>query len=195
MTTIQFSSSSEFSDEEIAATLQSRGFLQLLLYQKLGDGLRLLQEHDALRDAVVADLTAQHSQIESEDVTREFLDVFSEEVLIWSEPMFDEIGDDIQVTITNAAGQRSGSPTDAEETVKDYLESRLSQTSPIELKANEVAAETGLQSTHVGGILGRWRKNDDAPFSVSVSETSGGSNIWQIAHTQSGSGENPETAA
>jgi hypothetical protein len=195
MTTIQFSSSSEFSDEEIAATLQSRGFLQLLLYQKLGDGLRLLQEHDALRDAVVSDLTAQHSQIESEDVTREFLDVFSDEVFTWSKPMFDEIGDDVQVTITNAAEQRSESPTDAEATVQNYLESRLSQTNPIELKANEIAAETGLQSTHVGAILGKWRKSNDAPFSVSASETPGGSNIWTIETTQSGSSGKPETSA
>lgn len=195
MTTIQFSSSSEFSDEEIAATLQSRGFLQMLLYQKLGDGLRLLQEQDALRDAVVSDLTAQHSQIDSEDVAREFLDVFSDEVLTWSEPMFEEIGNDIQITITNAAEQRSESPTDAEATIQNYLESRLSETSPIEVKANEIAAEIGLQSTHVGAILGKWRKSNDAPFSVSASETPGGSNIWKIETIQSSSSEKSETSA
>lgn len=189
MVTIEFSSSSEFSEEELAATLQSRGFLQMLLYRKLGDGFRLIKNQDALRDAVAADLTDQHSRIESKGVTQEFLDIFAKEVLAWSEPMSEEGDLDIQVTITDTVEEQSETPTEAETTVQNYLESRLSETSPVELKANEIAAETGLKSTHVGAILGRWRKSSDAPVSVSASEMEGGGNIWQIDDTQIGSSD------
>ncbi|WP_250864836.1 hypothetical protein [Halorientalis regularis] len=195
MTRIQFSSSSEFSEEEIAATLQSRGFLQMLLYQKLDDGLKLIKDQDSLRDAVAADLTDQHSRIESEEITQEFLDIFADEVLTWSEPMIDGADDTIQITISNPAEQWSESSTDAEASVQDYLESRLSETSPVKLKANEIADEIGLKSTHVGAILGRWRKSNDAPVSVSVSEMVNGSNIWKIEHSQPDSSNRSETSA
>lgn len=192
MTTIQFSSSSEVSEEEVVAALQSRGFLHMILYEKLGAGFKLMQEQDDLREAVIADLTEQHPRIDSDGITAEFLEIFSKEVLKWNEPMLEEGHGDIRLTITASVEQESESPTDAETTVQNYLESRLTEVSPVELKAKEVADETGLQSTHVGAIFGRWRKSSDAPVSVTASETPGGSNIWKIDHAQSESSEDSE---
>jgi len=180
MTTIEFTSSSDFTAEEILATLQSRGFLQLLLYQKLEDGVQFLQQHDRIREAMIADLTDHHSQIESAEITDEFLECFCEEILTCAEPVSEDISDDLQITVTDTNNDRAESSVEAETAVQAYLESQLSGRDSIKLKANEIATETGLQSTNVGRILGKWRQSDDAPFSVSASDKPSEGNLWEI---------------
>lgn len=58
-------------------------------------------------------------------------------------------------------------PDDPKAAVRASVADALAATEPpLYIKAKEIARELGLHSSHVGGILGVWAKQDDAPFEI-----------------------------
>lgn len=90
-----------------------------------------------------------------------------------------------QVSSLDGATDFGGTKEDGgpEKIVREYLEDRLEECDEVEVKANEIASEIGLQSTHVGGILGRWRNAEDPPFAITASESASSGNVWIIKQT------------
>lgn len=183
MRTMELFDAGELTEEDLRAVFQSRGFQQILFYQQLASGVEILQNNEVLLDGIVANLTKEHSQIESEEITREFLTILCREITTPLEPVDNDVSNKIQQQLFDfrqPAKETSASPDEAESTVKEFLNSQLEDVDEVELKAKDIAAETGLKSTHVGSILGRWRQSDDAPFVVSASEYAGRGNTWEI---------------
>lgn len=181
----EIASKEDLSEEEFKTVVQSRGFQKMLLYQRLADGIEVLQTHDRLYDSMVRAITEQHSEIESVDVTREVLEHLESEVATYTEPLMPRDSDENslsqeatlhdKLTTTDEAGD-----TDPKQRVQQYLEECLTESDKLEMKAKDIAAAVGLQSTHVGGILGQWRHGDDPPFAISASESPGSGNLWII---------------
>jgi hypothetical protein len=158
----------------------------MLLYQRLADGIGILRTHDRLYESLVRAITERHSEIESADTTREVLDLLEDEIAMYTEPLeanTDETTSLSHDIVTASAGADINAETDEaepENVIQQYLKDRLEDTDKVEVKANEIASAIGLQSTHIGGILGQWRQSDDAPFAISASESPGDGNIWTI---------------
>lgn len=180
-------SKEELSEEEFEAVIASRGFQKMLLYQRLAEGIEVLQTHDRLYESMIQAITDQHSQIDSADTTQEVLSLLQHEVKKYTEPLTTD--DDEAHTLSDKLVSNQTKPTtkegvgfdnNAEKTLQEYLEERLDEREIIELKANEIASDIGLQSTHVGGILGRWRNSEDPPFVITASESASGGNLWTI---------------
>jgi len=172
----------EITDDEIRAALQSHAFQQILFYQRLASGISILEENKTLVDLIVQTWTERHSEIESEDLTRELITILGNDIYAAVEPADNEIADKI-LTRVDVQKHTDDSPLTQDEAkamIKENLESRLRDTDTVELRAKEIATETGLKSTHVGGILGRWRKSDDAPFDISASKDGRDSTTWVI---------------
>lgn len=81
---------SELSDEEIEAVVNTRGFQKMLAYRRLSDGIEVLEDEDQIFESMVASITKQHSQVRSEDSTREFFRLFRNEVETFTEGLADE---------------------------------------------------------------------------------------------------------
>ena len=81
---------SELSDEEIAAVVNTRGFQKMLAYRRLSDGIDVLEDEDQIFESMVASITKQHSQVRSEESTREFFRLFRREVETFTEGLADE---------------------------------------------------------------------------------------------------------
>ncbi|WP_302082910.1 hypothetical protein [Salinibaculum rarum] len=179
-------SKEQLSDEEFKTVIQSRGFQKMLLYQRLADGIEVLQTHDLLYESMVHSITERHSDIDSEDVTREVLDHLEREVARYTEPLVASDADgshqsqDKDIVLTDAVTTPEESETNPEKTVQEYLENRLEETNELNLKANEIASDLGLASTHVGGILGQWRNAENSPFAITASESASSGNVWTI---------------
>jgi hypothetical protein len=182
-------SKEDLSDEEFEAVVSSHGFQKMLLYQRLADGIEILQTHDQLYESMVRAITEQHSEIDSVDSIEEVLSLLEHEVETYTEPLTANSDDDPEllepVSSFDDATDCSGTKQDGdpEEIVCEYLEDRLEECDEVELKANEIASEIGLQSTHVGGILGRWRNAEDPPFAITASESASSGNVWIIKQT------------
>lgn len=179
-------SKEDLSEEEFETIVHSRGFQKMLLYSRLADGIEVLQTHDMLYESMVHTITEEHSAIESVDTTRELLSLLQEEVATYTEPLSTADsettllpGDAVASSGVAGTEDESDEP-EPETTVRNYLEDRLEEDDEIEVKAHEIASAIGLRSTNVGGILGRWRHADEAPFAISASESTGSGNIWTI---------------
>ena len=81
---------SELSDEEIEAVVNTRGFQKMLAYRRLSDGIEVLEDEDQIFESMVASITKQHSQVRSEESTREFFRLFRTEVETFTEGLADE---------------------------------------------------------------------------------------------------------
>lgn len=81
---------SELSDEEIEAVVNTRGFQKMLAYRRLSDGIEVLEDEDQIFESMVSSITKQHSQVRSEDSTREFFRLFRSEVETFTEGLADE---------------------------------------------------------------------------------------------------------
>jgi hypothetical protein len=81
---------SELSDEEIAAVLNTRMFQKALAYRRLAAGIEVLADEDQIFESLVATITNQHSQVRSEDSTREFFRLFRQEVETFTEELASE---------------------------------------------------------------------------------------------------------
>ncbi|ELY64717.1 hypothetical protein [Natrinema versiforme] len=80
----------ELSDEEIEAVVNTRGFQKMLAYRRLSDGIEVLEDEDQIFESMVASITKQHSQVRSEESTREFFRLFRSEVETFTEGLADE---------------------------------------------------------------------------------------------------------
>lgn len=80
----------ELSEEEIEAVVNTRGFQKMLAYRRLSDGIEVLQDEDQIFESMVTSITNQHSQIRSEDTTREFFQLFRQEVETFTEGLSEE---------------------------------------------------------------------------------------------------------
>ena len=181
-------SKEDLTDKEFEAVIASRGFQKMLLYQRLSDGIGAIQRHDHLYKTMVQTITDHHSEIDSVDAVNEVLSLLEREVAMYTEPLIPDDDDESQLSddATFSYDDRTVPPNttvgaDPEETVKDFLGDQLKERDEIKMKASEIASAVGLKSTHVGGILGRWRHAEDAPFNVSALEDSSGVNTWIIA--------------
>lgn len=182
-------SKEDLSDEEFEAIVSSRGFQKMLLYQRLEKGIEALRTHDLLYESMVQSITDQHSEVDSSETVQEVLSLLEQEVAKYTEPLADQDDDgpeladqsdesvlELDVAVHDSAYEEGG----AEQILIDHLEERLAETDQLELKANELAPEIGLSSTHIGGILGNWRHDDDPPFSISATESAASGNLWRI---------------
>lgn len=79
----------ELSDEEIEAVVNTRGFQKMLAYRRLSDGIEVLEDEDQIFESMVASITKQHSQVRSEESTREFFRLFRDEVETFTEGLAD----------------------------------------------------------------------------------------------------------
>ncbi|MDJ1433053.1 hypothetical protein [Halostagnicola sp. A-GB9-2] len=80
----------ELSDDEIEAVVHTRGFQKMLAYRRLSDGIEVLEDEDQIFESMVSSITKQHSQVRSEDSTREFFRLFRGEVGTFTEGLADE---------------------------------------------------------------------------------------------------------
>ncbi|AXR77709.1 hypothetical protein [Natrarchaeobaculum sulfurireducens] len=80
----------ELSDEEIQAVVNTRGFQKMLAYRRLSDGIEVLEDEDQIFESMVASITKQHSQVRSEESTREFFRLFRDEVETFTDGLADE---------------------------------------------------------------------------------------------------------
>lgn len=80
----------ELSEEEISAVVNTRMFQKALAYRRLVDGIEVLQDEDQVFESLVTSITKRHSQVRSEDSTREFFRLFREEVETLTEELADE---------------------------------------------------------------------------------------------------------
>lgn len=83
----------DLTDEQIEEVLNSRGFQKMLAYQKLADGIEVLEEQDQLYDSMVNSIQKQHGSVSTEDSIRECLNLFREEVQTFTEPITDGDGE------------------------------------------------------------------------------------------------------
>jgi hypothetical protein len=172
---------SELSDDEFESIVQSRGFQKMLLYQRLSDGIEVLEDHDLVLDSMIESITDRHSQLESEEITRECLNLLYEEIRMYTEPLGRETTEKSARQVVGVADIMGGMESnESVVAVREYISSQLTETETLEVKAKEIAKETGIHSTYVGRILGGWRNHEDAPFTVSATEASGGVNRWTI---------------
>ena len=88
-------STEDLTDEQIEQVLNSRGFQKMLAYQRLADGIAVLEEEDEIFESMVNTITKQHSQVRSQSSIREVLDLFQKEVETFTEPLVDESGDEM----------------------------------------------------------------------------------------------------
>jgi len=86
-------STDDLTDEQIEAVLNMRGFRKMLAYQRLAEGIQVLEDEDEIFDSLVTSITKQHSQIRAESSVRDVLDLFREEVETFTEPLVGEDGD------------------------------------------------------------------------------------------------------
>lgn len=180
----------DLSEGEFEAVVQSRGFQKMLLYQRLADGIEVLQTHDLLYESMVRAITEQHSEIESIDTTREVLEHLEHEVATYTEPLTAGDSGESQLPLEETTPLEEATTgevveTSPEQMVQKYLENCLTENDELEVKAKEIASAIGLRSTHIGAILGQWRQADDAPFAISASESPGSSNLWTIRRATS----------
>ena len=77
----------ELTDEQIDRVLHSRGFQRMLAYQRLADGISVLEEQDDIYEGMITSITHRHSELTLESSTREVLDLFAYEVEMFTEPM------------------------------------------------------------------------------------------------------------
>ncbi|ARS89943.1 hypothetical protein [Natrarchaeobaculum aegyptiacum] len=80
----------ELSAEEIEAVVNTRGFQKMLAYRRLSDGIEVLEDEDQIFESMVASITKQHSQVRSEESTREFFRLFRDEVETFTEGLADQ---------------------------------------------------------------------------------------------------------
>lgn len=174
------------SEEEFETVVQSRGFQKMVLYQRLAEGIEVLRTHDLLYESMVQAITEQHSEIESPETTQELLSLLEREVATYTDPLTAEDGEELPLAPDavqhhdETSRRDSADDTDPEEVLRTYLDRRLEDGATMEMKAKDIAEELGLQSTHVGGILGRWRHADDPPFAITAAESTGSGNLWMI---------------
>lgn len=88
---------SDLTEEEIAAVVNSLGFQKMLRYRRLGQGIEVLSEEDEVFDSLVSTITKQHTLVSSEKSTREFFRLFREEVQTFTDPMVDDEGQETPV--------------------------------------------------------------------------------------------------
>jgi hypothetical protein len=95
---------SELSDDEIEAVLQTPAFQKSLKYRRLAQGIEVLEEDDAIYRQLVATITEQHGQVSTRASIEEVLDLFVEEVKTYTEGMdvtnADGDDDPLQAVIT-----------------------------------------------------------------------------------------------
>jgi hypothetical protein len=176
----------EFTSDDLEAVFGSLGFQKTLIYQQLDDGIEAIVNHEHLFESLVSAITNQHSQVDSEEVTREFITALHREIRAHSESIDSDTAKRIQTQALNqcrAARTAASNTTDAAGTVEEYLASRLEEEDVLQVQSRTIAESVGLKSRHVGQILGTWRNSDGAPFEVTASETAGEGNLWTIQHS------------
>ena len=77
----------DLTDEQIEQVLNSRGFQKMLAYQKLADGIEVLEEQDELYDSMVNSIQKQHDSVSTEKSIRQCLTLFRQEVQVFTEPI------------------------------------------------------------------------------------------------------------
>lgn len=176
----------ELTPDELEAVFGSLGFQKTLVYQQLDDGIEAIVNHERLFESLISAITNQHSQIDSQEVTREFVTAFHREIRAYTESLDSDTAKRIQTQALNqcqATRVAESNTTGAAGTVEEYLADRLEQEDVLQVQSRTIAESVGLKSRHVGQILGMWRNSDDAPFDVTASETAGEGNLWTIQHS------------
>lgn len=85
---------SDIPEEQLERVLNSRLFQKGLRYQKLADGVEVLEDEDEIFESLVTSITKQHSQVRSPASVREVLDLFREEVETFTGPLTEEADPD-----------------------------------------------------------------------------------------------------
>jgi len=80
----------ELSDEEIEAVVNTRMFQKAMAYRRLADGIEILEDEDQVFESLVTSITKQHSQVRSQESTREFFRLFRKEVETFTSELTDE---------------------------------------------------------------------------------------------------------
>ena len=77
----------ELSEDEIRAVMQTPAFQKSLKYRRLGQGIEVLEDDDAIYRQLVATITEQHGQVSTRSSVEEVLDLFVAEVKTYTEGM------------------------------------------------------------------------------------------------------------
>ena len=176
----------ELTPDDLEALFGSLGFQKTLVYQQLDDGIEAIVNHERLFESLVSAITNQHSQVDSQEVTREFVTSLHREIRAHTESLDSDTAKRIQTQALNQCRTfrvATSNTTDAAGMVEEYLVDRLEQDDVLQVQSRTIAESIGLKSRHVGQILGTWRNSDDAPFDVTASETTGEGNLWSIQHS------------
>lgn len=102
----------ELSEEEIETIVNTRMFQKALAYRRLADGIEVLEDEDQVFESLVASITKQHSQVRSEDSTREFFRLFRQEVETFTEELVDDeenggSAEDLRDLVVDERGDRN----------------------------------------------------------------------------------------
>ena len=84
----------DLTDEQIERVVNSRGFQKMLAYNKLADGIDVLEAEDEIYDSMVSTITKQHSAVGTQGSVREVLRLFREEIETFTEPLVAENGNE-----------------------------------------------------------------------------------------------------
>jgi hypothetical protein len=98
----------ELSDEEIEAVLNTRMFQKAMAYRRLADGIEVLEDEDQVFESLVTSITKQHSQVRSQDSTREFFRLFHEEVETFTEELAEEDNGESTDSLRDLVDDRDG---------------------------------------------------------------------------------------
>lgn len=100
----------ELTDEQIEAILNTRGFRKMLAYQRLAEGVKVLEEQDEIYESMVTSITKQHGSVSTESSVEEVLTLFRREVETFTEPLVDAQNSDEEVDLdelTIGAGEET----------------------------------------------------------------------------------------
>jgi hypothetical protein len=109
----------DLTDDQIEAILNTRGFRKMLAYQRLAEGVEVLEDQDEIYDSLVTSITKQHSQVRSESSVRDVLKLFREEVETFTEPLVDADNPEEEVDLDDLTFSEEADSGEEEATAKN----------------------------------------------------------------------------
>lgn len=102
----------ELTDEQIEQILNTRGFRKMLAYQRLAEGVKVLEDQDEIYDSLVTSITKQHSSVTTEGSIVEALQLFRNEVETFTEPLVDADNPEQEVDLDDLHFSEEGEEED-----------------------------------------------------------------------------------
>lgn len=80
-------SADDLTEEQFEMVVNSKGFQKMLAYNKLADGIEVLEEQDEIYSSMVKSIRERHSSNLAERSVEQVLELFVDEVKTFTEPL------------------------------------------------------------------------------------------------------------